>query len=147
MSIRTMRGILPFCFLIGLLAASPAFAQGTLPASLSNWSSTESKAAIAEAESATLREYGMKSAERRTYTRGSDSLVATAYSFNDPSGAYGAYSFLRTPDMPQANFTKHSSMSRNHALALTGNLVLEFDGKSLGRFHGEIEMLIAQAGG
>ncbi|MGH9710047.1 MAG: hypothetical protein ACRD37_05840, partial [Candidatus Acidiferrales bacterium] len=90
MSIRTMRGVLPCYFLIGLLAASPAFAQGTLPASFSNWSSTESKAAIAEAESATLREYGMKFAERRTYTRGSESRVATAYSFNDPSGAYGA---------------------------------------------------------
>ena len=131
-----------------LPAAWPAFAQGTLPASVSDWNSTQSKTfAIPAPAAAILKEYGLKSAERRTYTHGADSLVATAYSFNDPSGAYGAYSFLRTSDMPQADFTKHSSMSRRQALALTGNLVLEFDGARLDRFHGEIEMLIAQAGG
>ena len=144
---RTARWILPSCLAILLLAASPAFAQGTLPASVSNWNSTQSKGTFAVQAAAILKEYGLKSAERRTYTHGGDSLIATAYSFNDPSGAYGAYSFLRTPDMPQANFTKHSSMSRTRALALTGNLVLEFDGARLDRFHGEIEMLIARAGG
>lgn len=129
-----------------LLAASPAFAQGTLPASVSNWISAQSKT-FAIPAAAILKEYGLKNAERRTYTHGGDSLVATAYSFSDSSGAYGAYSFLRTPDMPQADFTKHSSMSHTRALALTGNLVLEFEGARLERLHGEIEMLIAQAGG
>lgn len=146
MELRTTRRILPLCLAMLLLAASPAFAQGTLPASVSDWNSSQSKT-FAIPAAAIFKEYGLKSAERRTYTHGSNSLVAIAYSFNDPSGAYGAYSFLRTPDMPQANFTKHSSMSRSQALALTGNLVLEFDGARLDRFHGEIEMLIAQAGG
>lgn len=146
MKLRTARCILPLCLAVLLPAAWPAFAQGTLPASVSDWNSTQSKT-FAIPAAAILKEYGLKSAERRTYTYGADSLVATAYSFNDPSGAYGAYSFLRTSDMPQADFTKHSSMSRRQALALTGNLVLEFDGARLDRFHGEIEMLIAQAGG
>ena len=146
MKLRTARHILPFCLAMLLLAASPALAQGTLPASVSDWNSSQSKT-FAIPAAAILKEYGLKTTERRTYTHGGDSLVATAYSFNDPSGAYGAYSFLRTPDMPQANFTKHSSMSHSQALALTGNLVLEFDGARLDRFHGEIEMLIAQAGG
>jgi hypothetical protein len=147
MKLRTARRILRFGLAILLLAASPAFAQEILPASLSNWNSTQSKETLAGPEAAILKEYGLKTAEHRTYTHGSDSLVATAYSFNDPSGAYGAYSFLRTPDMPQANFTKHSSMSHTRALALTGNLMLEFDGTRLERLHDEIEMLIAQAGG
>lgn len=146
MKLRTARCILPLCLAVLLPAAWPAFAQGTLPASVSDWNSTQSKT-FAIPATAILKEYGLKSAERRSYTHGADSLVATAYSFNDPSGAYGAYSFLRTSDMPQADFTKHSSMSRSQALALTGNLVLEFDGARLDRFHGEIEMLIAQAGG
>lgn len=143
----TARRLLPFCLVLGLLAASPAFAQGILPASVSNWKSAPSNETLVGPESAILKEYGLKSTERRAYAHGTDSLVATAYSFNDPSGAYGAYSFLRTPEMPQANFTKHSSMSRTRALALTGNLVLQFDGKNVDRFHGEIEMLVAQAGG
>src|SRR6185437_11769168 len=127
---RTARCIFPLCLAMLLLAAFPAFAQGTLPASVSNWNSTRSKT-FAIPAAAILKEYGLKSAERRTYPHGGDSLIATAYLFNDPSGAYGAYSFLRTPDMPQANFTKHSSMSSARALALTGNLVLEFDGAHL----------------
>ncbi|MHB8540172.1 MAG: DUF6599 family protein [Candidatus Acidiferrales bacterium] len=141
------RRILPFCVVIMLLAGSSARAQGILPASTSNWNSTESKTQIGGQEAAALKEYGLKVTERRAYSRGTESLVATAYSFGDPSGAYGAYSFLRTPDMAQAKFTKYSSMSRDRALALTGNLVLEFDGKNIGRFHDAIEMLIAQAGG
>ncbi len=147
MDLRTIRRLFLFCFVLGLLAVPRASAQRILPASLSNWNSTESKPPIAATEAAMLKEYGLKSAERRTYTHGNQSLAATAYSFNDPSGAYGAYSFLRTPDMPQANFTKHSSMSDDRALALTGNLVLEFDSARVDRFRGEIEMLIARAGG
>lgn len=147
MRLKTPRRVLPFGLAIVLLAACPAFAQGILPASVSNWNSTQSKDNPANPEAAILKEYGLKSAERRTYTHGNDSLVVTAYTFSDPSGAYGAYSFLRTPDMPQANFTKHSCMSHTQALALTGNLALEFNGARLDRFHGEIEMLIAQAGG
>ncbi|HVB07344.1 MAG TPA: DUF6599 family protein, partial [Candidatus Acidoferrales bacterium] len=139
--------ILPFCAVMALLAASSARAQGILPASTSNWRSTESKTQIGGQEAAALKEYGLKTTERRTYTRGTEALVATAYSFGDPSGSYGAYSYFRTQDMAQAKFTKHSSMSRDRALALTGNLVLEFDAKDVGRFHDAIEMLIAQAGG
>src|SRR5487761_567046 len=141
------RRILPFCVVFMLLAGSSARAQGVLPASTSDWSSTKSKIIIGGQEAAALKEYGLKSTERRTYTRGTDALVATAYSFGDPSGSYGAYSYFRTPDMAQAKFTRHSSMSRDRALALTGNLVLEFDAKNIGRFHDAIEMLIAQAGG
>src|SRR5579864_5555454 len=147
MELRTARCISSVCLAILLLLASPAFAQVVLPTSVSSWNSTQSKRIFSIPAAAILKEYGLKSGERRTYTHGGETLVATAYSFNDPSGAYGAYSFLRTPDMPQANFTKHSSMSPSRALALTGNLVLEFDGARLDRFHGEIEMLIAQAGG
>ena len=43
----------------------------------------------------------------------------------DPSGAYGVYSYLRTPDMARANFTDHSSISGERALVLVGNLVLD----------------------
>ena len=147
MYLKKIRRILPFCLVISLLAAAAAFPQGILPATISNWNSTATKAGFTGPNAATLQEYGLKSTERRTYARGGNSLVVTVYSFNDTSGAYGAYSFLRTPDMPQADFTKHSSMSRNQVMALTGNMVLEFEGKNIDQFHSEIEMLIANAGG
>lgn len=142
------------CLAFLLLSASAAFAHGILPASVSHWKSgaahqftAKNLNRIAGAATPALAEYGATAAETRTYRRGADSFVATVYSFADTSGAYGAYSFLRTPAMLPANFTKHSSISHNHALALTGNLLLEFTGRNPGRFHGAIEMLVAQAGG
>jgi len=138
-----------------LLFAAPAvFAQGILPRSVSNWRSSAVKpatpaslAAVAGANASVLKEYEAKSAEQRAYSRGGDSFRATVYTFEDPTGAYGAYSFLRAPDMAPAKLTKYSAMSRNRALALTGNLLLEFTGQDIARFHGELEMIVAQAGG
>ncbi|MGH9782348.1 MAG: DUF6599 family protein, partial [Candidatus Acidiferrales bacterium] len=119
-----------------------------MPETIAGWNSIPVFfTGVVPPETPALEEYGLKTTDRRLYTRGAESLESTAYTFADPSGAYGAYSFLRTQDMPQANFTKHSSMSHTRALALTGNLVLQFDAKNIDRFHDEIEMLIAQAGG
>lgn len=143
-----MRRVLLFCFTAALVATSPAFPQGVLPETIAGWNSIPVFfTGVVPPETPALEEYGLKTTDRRLYTRGAESLESTAYTFADPSGAYGAYSFLRTQDMPQANFTKHSSMSHTRALALTGNLVLQFDAKNIDRFHDEIEMLIAQAGG
>ena len=58
-----------------------------------------------------------------------DALDVTLYKMKDPSGAYGEYSFLRTPDMPRADLAEHSSMSRDRALALVGNFVLDVAGQ------------------
>ena len=142
-------------FLALLLAAPMSFAQGILPASVAemnstsvitsqpgsaNWRQTAGQAAAA------LTEYGAQSVETRAYTHGADSLTVAVYSFQNTGGAYGAYSFLRAPDMAQANLTQHSSASANRALALTGNLVVQFDGKNLRKYGDAITLLVAQAG-
>lgn len=146
-----------FVFTLALLAAAfgapAAFAQNFLPASVSNWTSTtapiEATPAnlnqIAGPATAALQEYGVQSAESRTYTQGKASFTATVYAFQDTAEAYGGYSFLRNPDMAPTDLTKHSSMSDGHALALTGNLVVEFTGKNLQSVRGEMEMLIVAA--
>ncbi len=143
-----------------LLAAPTVFAQGILPASVEGWSSAaalnsansgvaglQNLKQIAGSATAALQEYEIESAESATYSRGSDSFVAVAYGFKDTAGAYGAYSFLRTPDMAPARLTQHSSISPERALALTGNLVLQFAGKTLHRDADAIELLVAEAGG
>ncbi len=156
-----MRRLFLFTLPLLLVAAPAVFAQGILPASAAGWSSaaasnsTNSDTAglqnlqqIAGPATAALKEYEIESAESVTYSHGgSDSFVAVAYGFKDTAGAYGAYSYLRTPDMAPASLTQHSSISSGRALALTGNLVLEFTGKTL---HGDadaIELLVAEAGG
>jgi hypothetical protein len=143
-----------FCLPL-LLAAPVSFAQGILPASVADMNSTSVTASqpggatwrqIAGPSAAALAEYGAQSVETRSYTRGTDSLAVEVYAFQDSEGAYGAYSFLRTPDMAQANLTQHSSMSADRALALTGNLVVQFTGKNLRKDGDAITLLVAQAG-
>lgn len=151
-----MRRVLLLCLLIFLPFATRLPAQGILPASIAGWDATSTSPnaeaspnfdQIAGPSAATLKEYGAEDAEARTYTHGADSFKATVYTFKDTAGAYGAYSFLRTSDMAPAKLTQHSSMSRDRALALTGNLVVEFTGKELRRAADPIELLVAVAGG
>jgi len=61
----------------------------------------------------------------------------------DPSGAYGLYSYLRATDMPHADFTEHSSMSREHALVLIGNVVVEVAGRDLAKNGAALKTLVA----
>ncbi|MGB6481879.1 MAG: DUF6599 family protein [Candidatus Acidiferrales bacterium] len=144
-----MRRPFLFCLPLLLLTAPQLFAQGILPASVAGWNSTPVfLTGLVPPETPVLKEDGLKATERRTYTRGADRFDAAVYVFGDTEGAYGAYSFLRTPDMPQANLTQHSSMSQNRVLALTGNLLLDFSNVKNRQKDGDaIELIVAQAGG
>lgn len=144
-----MRRLLLLCLPLLLLAAPKSSAQGILPASVAGWSSTPLIATGATPlATLVLQEDGLKATERRAYTLGTDSFDATVYSFGDTEGAYGAYSFLRTPDMAQANLTQHSSISQNRALVLTGNLLIDFSNlQNRKKDSDAIELIVAEAGG
>jgi hypothetical protein len=90
-----------------------------------------------------MKEYGYVSGENSEYSRGSETLKVNLYKMKDPSGAYGFYSYLRTTDMPHADFTEHSSISREHALVLMGNVVLEVEGKDLPKDGAALKALVA----
>jgi hypothetical protein len=140
------------------LPAVPARAQeGILPSSFGGWSgnvqaglappilqSGDSGAANAAAlQEAARGEYGLVSGENAEYKRGSEEMRVNLYKMKDPSGAYGLYSYLRTTDMPHANFTEHSSMSREHALVLIGNVVVEVAGRDLPKNGAALKALVA----
>ena len=140
-----------------VLAAPPASAQGILPGSFAGWSgnvqaglappilqSGDSGAANAVAlQEAARREYGFVSGENADYKRGSEEMRVNLYKMKDPSGAYGLYSYLRATDMPHADFTEHSSMSREHALVLIGNVVVEVAGRDLAKNGAALKTLVA----
>ena len=140
-----------------VLAAPPASAQGILPSSFAGWSgnvqaglappipqSGDSGAANAVAlQEAARREYGFVSGENADYKRGSEEMRVNLYKMKDPSGAYGLYSYLRATDMPHADFTEHSSMSREHALVLIGNVVVEVAGRDLAKNGASLKTLVA----
>lgn len=60
----------------------------------------------------------------------------------DASGAYGEYTLLRTPDMTESKLAKYSAASRDHALALIGNLVLDIRGQRLHSSDAQLNSLV-----
>ncbi len=139
------------------LGAIPASAQRILPTSFARWTGTPQAGIAAPAMDysdratsltdsqigAIQQEYGFVSGEQAAYLRGTGKMQVTLYRMKDPSGAYGMYSYLRSPDMPRADVTDHSAMSRERALVLDGNLVLDIRGAELQRLGGDLNALVA----
>ena len=130
------------------LAAYPVHAQHVLPQSFGGWAVAApldiglDRAAGDAAP--ILRENGTESVERLNYTNGADTLLVTLYRLKDASAAYGAYSFLRTPEMAGAKLTQHSSLSHDRALILTGNFVADISGKDIQHKTADLKLLLAQ---
>src|SRR5271154_1159128 len=151
-----MRNAMPLFLLFVLLAAIPASAQGVLPSSFAGWTGTTSAglnppviyngdhvgSMNAQQRAAARQEYGFVSGEEGTYSLGKDALQVTLYRMRDPSGAYGLYSYLRSPDMSHTALTEHSVMSREEALVLVGNLVLDIHGSDLTKAAGDLNALV-----
>src|SRR5260370_28030620 len=122
----------------GSLGSLSLAAQGLLPFSLGNWASSSTATQVsaqqieqfANERANILREYGITSGERREYTSGSDKISVTLYRMIDPSAAFGAFTFLRDPDMALPGPVTAASFAagkRGHALLVVGNLVMGVD--------------------
>lgn len=148
-----MSRVLTFLAGVWFFAASPLLAQQIFPHSLGQWTASVNPGVVYQSPGSSsalpsvLSEYGWKATESVVYSSGSagvsEAIQATAFQMKDPSGAYGLYSFLRAPDMARADFTEHSSMSRDRALALIGNLVIGVEGQELARRDPQIRSLLA----
>jgi len=155
---RQSIGLLVAVLFLAVFAASASAQQGNLilPSSFGGWTGTAQTGlapmVVAYRDDvhpneamiqATRQEYGLVSGENADYRRGSEEMRVNLYKMKDPSGAYGLYSYLRTTDMPHADFTEHSSLSREHALVLIGNAVVEVGGKDLPKNRAALKALIA----
>jgi Family of unknown function (DUF6599) len=128
------------------LGVLPVAAQGILPSSLAGWADNGVPPAAAfpeRAQTAILSEYGFISFDSHSFSRGRDKLDVAVYRMKDPSGAYGLYSFLRTPDMGRADLAEHSCISRERALVLIGDLVLDARGPDLPNLQPDLKSLVA----
>jgi hypothetical protein len=134
--------------LIGLAAFSTSgqTAQTVLPKAFADWTATSQSTFDpgmapsgtapndpAQLAASAAREYGATGGERATYTHGASTLKATLYRMRDVSGAYGQFTYLRTPDMQHASFAEHSFIKLNETLILAGNLVLDISGPDASR--------------
>jgi len=144
MTVKIIRHFLVVPIFLSFFAAIPASAQGILPVSFDDWSSkTPTGTTIASyfESSPVLQEYGFVAEEKATYSRGNETMMVTLYRMNDPSGAYGMYSYLRSPDMVHLNEGGHSVISPERALLLTGNLILDVTGKDLQKYGRNLDSL------
>jgi hypothetical protein len=132
-------------FTIGLLVLGvvtlPGVAQDLLPAEFAGWRSTQINRVRPEAleqfaggEALFLREYRVMAAERRDYSREGAALRITLYKMRDPSSAYGAFTFFRTPEMKPAGFGAYSAISPARGLVVVGHLLVDVSGAGLERF-------------
>lgn len=148
-----MRRFVLFLLTGFFLASACASAQQTLPSSFAGWTQSGIQAFTAAGvpaanggaatdAGAAAAEYGLAGGEQATYTEGADTLSVTLYKMKDPTGAYGEYSYQRAPGMQRAELTDHSSIGGERALALTGNLVLDVQGKNLPARAADLKALV-----
>jgi len=141
-----------------LFAAFPVAAQQILPPSVGHWTGVPvvgepyRPAAVTGVipvapPQVVLTEYGWSATESVAYSSGApgiaERLQVTVFKMKDPSGAYGLYSFLITPDLKAANYAEHSSLSAGRGLILLGNLVLDIEGADLAKLDPQIKSLVA----
>jgi hypothetical protein len=117
------------------LSSAAVSAQSLLPPTFGDWTIAQSSSAgpvtldsATGENAAVMREYGFAAIEQQQYAHAGDTIVATLYRMNDPTAAYGAFTFLRTPDMRSSNLAKYAAIAPGHALIVVGNLLLELRG-------------------
>ena len=125
-----------------LLAATVAVAQGKasgptkstaiLPDIFAGYQKSADKiskdpAAADPANARALVEYGMQELESATYTRDDRHMSVKAIRFNDASGAYGAFTFYKTPEMQTEKIGDQASSNNDRVLFYRGNVLVSVD--------------------
>ena len=121
-----------FLLLPGLTVAADG--SGILPKSFAGWTQsgapqTTTDAARADAAyPAVLKEYGFNRAETATYTRNDGrQMTVKAAMFNDATGAYGAFTFYRQPEMTTEQIGAQAAGANRRILFFRGNVLVDAD--------------------
>lgn len=86
--------------------------------------STDPRAAD-DGEAPVLREYGFARYEVAQYARDGDTLTIRAIEFGDATGAYGAFTFYRRPDMASEPVGQGGAFNGSRVLFWNGNLLID----------------------
>lgn len=114
-------------------AATKAVAKTILPDIFAGWQKSPGAQASTDAATAdavyakVLAEYGFHDFESANYSRGERKLAAKAIRFNDASGAYGAFTFYKSPEMQTEKIGDQASSNNNRVLFYRGNVLVTVD--------------------
>lgn len=111
-------------------ASRPTAQAAVLPQAFAGWEKSASQSstdptAADPAYPALLKEYGFRSVEQATYTKPDRKITVKAASFDDASGAYGAFTFYKTPDMSVQKFGDQGATFNNRVLFYRGNVLVD----------------------
>jgi hypothetical protein len=111
---------------VGAFAANPL-----LPDSFAGWQRAkgvkqgENPSQVDPAYPAVLKEYGFHDFESAEYTRDGRHIKIKAARFDNVTGAYGAFSFYRSPDMQNEAIGDAASSSNNRILFFRSNILID----------------------
>jgi hypothetical protein len=125
--------------LVASLLVSTAFAAGArataapasiLPKAFGGWQApalraSQDPAAADPTNAALLKEYGFTDVELATYIRDGRKLIVRAARFKDASGAYGAFTYYKTPAMVTEKFGDQGASLNERVLFYRGNIVVD----------------------
>ncbi len=134
--IRSLRlaASLAFLALVASLSfatdAKPAAAPPILPKQFSGWTAASTQASTSPTSAdpvnaALLAEYGFTDFEGATYTRDGNTLTVKAARFADASGAYGAFTFYKLPQMQNEKIGGQAASLNERVLFYQGNVLVD----------------------
>jgi hypothetical protein len=126
--------------LLGVIIAISAMGQPAqqtqqptmLPKVFAGWEQTSKQtgtdpATVDQASSRVLKEYGFTDFEIATYTQDDRKLTVKAARFQDASGAYGAFTFYRTPGMKTETVGTMAASDNEHVFFFRSNVLVMAD--------------------
>ena len=134
-----MNSLRPLVFLLILLAGASALAAdaaapaAVLPAQFAGWKQraepvtrSADPAAADGTNAPVLSEYGFQRLEKATYTRDDGrKLSVKAAVFADASGAFGAFTYYRTPVMHEETVGSQAASMTNRVMFFQGNVLID----------------------
>lgn len=112
---------------LSAFAADPAL----LPQSFAGWQRSPSAkngtdpSQVDPAFPAVLKEYGFHDFEIADYTREGRKITVKASRFDNVTGSYGAYTFYRTPEMPEEKVGDGAVDGHNRVLFFNSNVLVD----------------------
>jgi hypothetical protein len=124
--------ILTFAALLPAFAAnSKAKPESLLPDAFAGWQKsvlTRTSSNPGDADKinpALLKEYGFNDFEDATYSKGDRRIQVKAIRFNDASGAYGAFTYYKTPEMQTEKIGDQAASANDRVLFYRGGVLVQ----------------------
>jgi len=120
-----------FALLPAFAAETKAKAESLLPSAFAGWHKTQpartstDPAAADKVYAEVLREYGFTEYQSATYTRGERTITINAIGFKDASGAYGAFTFYKTPEMQVEKIGDQAASLNQRILFYRGSVLVQ----------------------